>query len=139
MRTSFFSALALPAFFLNALAAPAAVDATIEKRQLADATSIVSQLYTNIQTYTGAINATAAGISSNSTALQNATAAASFITNVNAITALVTAATAETDLLAPVSGLVRRQTDTALAGLVENILLEVSGMLGTVVATLGHD
>jgi len=57
MRTLFFSALALPAFFLGAIAAPAVPEtAVVEKRQLASAYSIVDALYADIQTYTGAIS-----------------------------------------------------------------------------------
>lgn len=138
MKTTFFSVLALPALFLTSLAAPTAInDVALEKRQIADATSIVEKLYADVQQYTGAINATAAGLNADSSVLDNTTAAASFITNVNAITALVTAATAETNLLAPAGSVARRQTDTALAALVENLLLEISGALNGIVATLG--
>lgn len=59
MKTSFLSLLAIPAFFAGAFAAPA-VDSNnevaIEKRQVADAYSIVSSLYQDIQQYTGAIS-----------------------------------------------------------------------------------
>ncbi|KAK0879526.1 hypothetical protein LTR87_006613 [Friedmanniomyces endolithicus] len=127
---SFFTVLALPALFASTLAAPTAIpaDAAIEKRQAAAAYAIVDSLYTNIQQYTGAINETAAGISSNSTTAQNATAATSFITNIESITTAVGAATAEVKLL-PVASVVRRQTEAALAGLVENLLLELSASL----------
>ena len=138
MKSSFFSILVLPALFLTTFAAPTAInEVPLEKRQIADATSIVEKLYADVQSYTGAINATAAGLNADSSVVDNSTAAASFITNVNAITALVTAATAQTDLLAPVGSLARRQTDTALAALVENLLLEISGALNGIVATLG--
>ncbi|KAK0259005.1 hypothetical protein LTS09_006293 [Friedmanniomyces endolithicus] len=135
---SFFTVLALPALFASTLAAPTAIpaDAAIEKRQAAAAYAIVDSLYTNIQQYTGAINETAAGISSNSTTAQNATAATSFITNIESITTAVGAATAEVKLL-PVASVVRRQTEAALAGLVENLLLELSGALNRIVGTLG--
>ncbi|TKA83757.1 hypothetical protein B0A55_00067 [Friedmanniomyces simplex] len=133
----FFSILALPALFASTLAAPTAVaNAAVEKRQSADAYAIVDSLYTNIQQYTGAINETAAGITSDSTAAQNATAAASFITNIEAITTAVDAATAQVSLL-PAASVARRQTEAALASLVENLLLEVSGALNGIVGTLG--
>ncbi|TKA48176.1 hypothetical protein B0A54_01669 [Friedmanniomyces endolithicus] len=124
---SFFTVLALPALFASTLAAPTAIpaDAAIEKRQAAAAYAIVDSLYTNIQQYT---DETAAGISSNSTTAQNATAATSFITNIESITTAVGAATAEVKLL-PVASVVRRQTEAALAGLVENLLLELSASL----------
>lgn len=57
MKSSFFSILALPALFIGAIAAPAAApEAAIEKRQTADAYSIVSSLYSDIMQYTGAIS-----------------------------------------------------------------------------------
>ncbi|KAK1811572.1 hypothetical protein LTR12_014065 [Friedmanniomyces endolithicus] len=116
---SFFTVLALPALFASTFAAPTAIpaDAAIEKRQAAAAYAIVDSL-------------------SNSTTAQNATAATSFITKIEAITTAVDAATAEVKLL-PVASVVRRQTEAALAGLVENLLLEVSGALNGIVGTLG--
>lgn len=52
------------------------------------------------------------------------------------ITSAVNAAQAKVAAL-PVSKLVRRQTSTALASLVEDLLLEVSGALNNIVSTLG--
>ena len=153
---SFFSALALPALFLGALAAPATEPAnSVEKRQLSNAYDIVSSLYADIQQYTGAISmsplsshfqyqplttstdTTAASLSSDSSAVDNATAAAAYISNVESITAAVNAAQAQVAQLSPAAKLMARQTDTALAALVENLLLEVSGALNNIIATLG--
>ncbi|KAK3071052.1 hypothetical protein LTR53_009362 [Teratosphaeriaceae sp. CCFEE 6253] len=138
MKGTFFSVLALPALFISAIAAPVAAPETaiVEKRQSADAYAIVDSLYTNVQQYTGAINETAASLHANSTATQNATAATAFITNVEAITTAVDAATAQVDLLS-LSPLARRQTEAALAALVENLLLEVGGALNGIIGTLG--
>ncbi|KAK5720397.1 hypothetical protein LTR17_015034 [Elasticomyces elasticus] len=132
----FFSVLALPALFTGIIAAPVSSELSLEKRQSADASQIVESLYTNIQQYTGAINETAAGINADSSAADNATAATAFITNIVAVTTAVDAAKAQVDLL-PLSSIVRRQTEAALAGLVENLLLEVSGALNSIVGTLG--
>lgn len=62
MKGSYFSVLALPALFISAIAAPSTAPETslIEKRQNssaeASAYTIVSDLYTEIQQYTGAIS-----------------------------------------------------------------------------------
>ncbi|KAI7198683.1 hypothetical protein KC343_g8498 [Hortaea werneckii] len=141
MKISFFSVLALPAFFLGAVAAPSEVPETavVEKRQVGDAYSIVESLYSEIQQYTGSINETAAGLNSDSSLVQNETAATSFISNIEAITSAINEAKSEIDDLSSgnSTGLLRRQTDTVLASLVENLLLEVSGALNNIVGTLG--
>ncbi len=61
MKSSFFTLLALPALFVSTFAAPAAVPETavaeaVEKRQVADAYSIVQSLFAEVQQYTGAIS-----------------------------------------------------------------------------------
>jgi len=139
MRTALFSILALPALFISTFAAPAANPGAdlIEKRsETAEAYSIIDSLYSEIKQYTGAINSTAAGLSASSSAADNDTAAATFRTNVESITSAVHAAQAKVAAL-PVSKLVRRQTSTALASLVEDLLLEVSGALNNIISTLG--
>ena len=82
---------------------------------------------------------TAAGLNADSSLVQNETAAASFISNIEAITSAINEAKSEVDDLSSgnSTGLLRRQTDTALASLVENLLLEVSGALNNIVGTLG--
>jgi hypothetical protein len=70
MKATLFSLLALPALFVSTFAAPAAVPETavaeaVEKRQVADAYSIVEGLYTDIQQYTGAISEYAATLTLN--------------------------------------------------------------------------
>ena len=59
------------------------------------------------------------------------------IVQVKAITSAVNTANAKVALLAPASKLVRRQTDAALAALVENLLLEIGGALNGIIGTLG--
>ena len=59
------------------------------------------------------------------------------IDDIEAITTAVDAATAQIDLLAPASKMVRRQTEAALAALVEDLLLDVSGALNGIIGTLG--
>ena len=133
------SLLALPALFVGSLAAPAPAEVGLQKRQISSAYTIVSNLYDAVQQYTGAINETAAGLNADSTAADNATAAASFISNVEAITALVTSATTEVDGLAPETStkLAKRQTGATLAALVTSLLLEIGGALNGIIATLG--
>lgn len=140
MKFSLFSTIGL---FGLAIAAPAPApnaesSVALESRQSkeAQAYTIVDNLYTEIKQYTGAINSTAASLHADSTAAQNSTAAATFRTNVKAITAAVNAAKAKTDALST-SSKVKRQTDAALAALLEGLLTEVSGALNNIVATLG--
>lgn len=139
MRTAFFSVLALPALFISSFAAPAAnpgADLVEKRSEATEAYSIVESLYSEIKQYTGAINSTAAGLSASSSAADNDTAAATFRTNVESITSAVNAAQAKVAAL-PVSKLVRRDTSTALASLVEDLFLEISGALNNIVSTLG--
>jgi hypothetical protein len=137
MKTSFILSAVFSACFMSVSSSPIeVVDSSIEARQASEAYSIVESLYTEIQQYTGAINATSASLSSDSSAADQSAAAADYRTNVDAITAAVKAATAKTDALSPDSK-VRRQTDAALAALIENLLLEVSGALNNIIATLG--
>ncbi len=141
MKFSTISFLALP---LLAFAAPAPApvaaseveSAPVERRQIASAYSIVSDLYTEIQQYTGNINATAATITSSSTTHQKKVAAKTFRENIREITSAVRAAKKQTDALSPASK-EKRQTEAALAGLVENLLLEISGALNNIIGTLG--
>lgn len=53
-----FSLFALPALFLGAMAAPAAVDSSLEKRadKEAQAIAIVESAYSSIKQYTGALS-----------------------------------------------------------------------------------
>ncbi|KAK3671047.1 hypothetical protein LTR78_009008 [Recurvomyces mirabilis] len=135
MKFSTIFSLAATAAFASAAAIPTP-DAALEARQANEAYTIVEALYADIKQYTGAINATASGVSLTSSLADQSAAAASYQSNVEAITAAVNAAKAQTDALSPASK-VRRQTDTALAALVENLLLEVSGALNNIIATLG--
>jgi len=136
-----FTLLSTIGLFGLAIAAPAANadnSVALETRQSkeAQAYTIVENLYTDIKQYTGAINATVATIHSSSTAAQNATARASLKTDITKMTALVNAAKAKTTAL-ETSAKSKRQTDAALAALLEGLLTEISGALNGIVATLG--
>ena len=73
-------------------------------------------------------------LNADSTAADNATAATSIQSDINAITAAVTSATTQVQGIS----LVKRQTDVnSLASLVENLLLDVSGALNNVITDLG--
>lgn len=143
MKASILSLLAVPAFLFSttfAAPAPAAIEeaqpAALEPRQLSSAYTIVSDLFTEIQQYTGAINDTAASLDASSTTHEKKVAAKSYRTNIKAITAAVKAAKKQTDALEPAS-LKKRQTDAALAALVAQLLEEISGALNNIIATLG--
>jgi hypothetical protein len=84
------------------------------------------------------VDATAASLSSHSTATDNATAAAAFQSAIAGITSAVTDTTASVTKLSAKRHILARQTDHgALATLVVNLLLEISGALNSIIATLG--
>ncbi|GAB7348052.1 hypothetical protein MBLNU459_g6087t1 [Dothideomycetes sp. NU459] len=144
MRFSTIFTSALVGLSAHALSIPS-ISNGIEKRQTDSAYEIVSSLYTSVQQYTAVINSTAASLSSSSTAADNATAAIAYQEAVGNITALVQAATTQVDALdstslkrSSASELASRQvTADALATLVENLLLDISGALNNIIATLG--
>lgn len=138
----FITLLALPALILPSLAAPAPatvgeVETALERRQLSDAYSIVESLYSEIQQYTGAINETSSSLSADSTQHEKNVAAKSYRQNIKSITAAVKSAKKQVDTLEPASKRVKRQTDAALATLVSDLLLEISGALNNIIGTLG--
>ncbi|TKA62433.1 hypothetical protein B0A49_09323 [Cryomyces minteri] len=143
MKVSFISFFALSTCFLGVLSAPTVEANTdvVEKRQISSAYSIVDSLFSDIKQYTGAINATAAGLSSSSTQADNATAAAAYRSNVKQMTKRINDATKKVNALSKStpSNLEARQatSPTALATLVTNLLLEVGGALNQIIGTLG--
>ena len=84
-------------------------------------------------------DATTASLNSVSTAADNATAAASIQSAISSITDAVTASTAQVhDLHHGKRSLLERQASAnALAGIVTTLLLDISGALNNVIATLG--
>lgn len=112
-------------------------EVAVEKRQVADAYSIVETLYQDIQQYTGAINETTASLSNDSSVDAGTAAAASNRENIDAITALIQEATSQIDGLSVAKALFRRQTGATLATLVSTLLIEISSTLNGIVATLG--
>ncbi|KAF2090948.1 hypothetical protein K490DRAFT_62279 [Saccharata proteae CBS 121410] len=138
MKTLFLSLSILASLFLGVFAAPVVKFESRDAAEACSAYSIMNELYMEVQKYTGSINTTAAGINSDSTTAQNLTAAASFRSSVNGITSAIKDATIQTKSLRKRSLFVR-QEDTVrdLAGLVENILLELGGALDRIADTLG--
>ncbi|EGX45608.1 hypothetical protein AOL_s00169g214 [Orbilia oligospora ATCC 24927] len=132
-------------FFTSAAVIPAekAALAPIEKRavDLNTAIGIVQSVYTKVQVVTGKINSTVAGLSNPVNPVEGAAAALEFNTAITEITAIVTGGIAEINGAAsnPVSRAlaVRQATSTDLAGLVTNLLLEISGALNGILAVLG--
>ena len=159
MKTSIITLLAVPAFFTGIFAAPT-VDTTnavtVEKRQVADAYGIVETLYQDIQQYTGAISnvplpshhnttalttpqtdETTASLTPTSSLADRNAAAASNRDNIDAITALISSAADQVDGLSAAKMLFRRQTGATLAGLVSNLLIEISSTLNGIIGSLG--
>ncbi|KAK7718905.1 hypothetical protein SLS57_006015 [Botryosphaeria dothidea] len=131
----FFSAFALSSLFVGSMAAPVA-----EKRQdVGSVLTIVEGLFTQVQTYTGAINSTATNLGPLSTLQQNQTAATNYQSQVSELTTLVQGTVSKvTKLSGQTGGLTARQADaTAIAGVLSNVLLEVNGALNNVNGTLG--
>jgi len=143
MRTSFFTLFALGGLFASSIASPIASSADIEKRQTGPTAALVllDDLFATIQTYTGTINSTVAGINSESTAAEKASASAIVNQAVSGITASVANSAVSAGSLSAVKAraLQGRQatSTTAIAAAIEMILLELSGTLNGVIAALG--
>ncbi|KAI9811240.1 MAG: hypothetical protein M1827_005572 [Pycnora praestabilis] len=145
MKTSFTSLIALSGFFAGVFSAPTVEVAGIEKRQTSSAISIVSSLYATVQQHTGAINSTTSTLTSSSSAAEKAAAQASIQSAISSITTAVQGSTSQIHTLAKSNkrdvstGLeVRQAADTnELAALVEDLLLDISGALNNIIATLG--
>jgi len=141
MKVNFISIFTLSTLFAGALSVPTAEVETraIQKRAAIDqAYSIVQGLYTEVQTYTGALNATAKSVSSSSSASQKSAAVASAGASITSITKAINAATAQIKAIPKKRDLLKRQADaTALATLVFDLILDISGALNNIIATLG--
>ncbi|RAL62059.1 hypothetical protein DID88_002546 [Monilinia fructigena] len=72
MKTSFISLITITGLLGSVLAAPTIVE--VESRATGNATAIMSNFYTQVQTHTGTINSTLDGINAKSTTAQNTTA-----------------------------------------------------------------
>lgn len=132
---------ALGGMFAGALAAPAAnvESSLVQKRDNnTQAADVLVDLYANVQVYTGTINSTTAALNADSTAADNATASAIVNDAVANITAAVNVAIPNINALAKRALIERQSVDpTAIGALLSNILLDISGALNNVIATLG--
>jgi len=138
MKSFFVAAVCFFSIFTSVLAGPVAVPrnaAVSEKRQYDAELSILNGLFSQIQTYTGQINATVAALPADADDATKAAASAQVNSAVSEITGLITAATASV----PAASLLRtRQVSAAtIAELIGMILLELSGTLNSVIAALG--
>ncbi|MCJ1236590.1 hypothetical protein MMC14_004571 [Varicellaria rhodocarpa] len=141
MKTSFISLLVLASSFTSVLSSPTpeTFDA-IEERQAASPLSIVTDLYSNIKTYTGQINSTAASIHPASSQADKATAQAAIQHNVNSIASAVSASTKQIHAMPKLKAMKMKRSDptaAAIAAAVTELLLEISGALNAVIAALG--
>ncbi|MCJ1225884.1 hypothetical protein MMC12_002533 [Toensbergia leucococca] len=137
MKTTFFSFLTLATSITNVLSLPTS-DTGLVKRA-SDPMDIVTSLYSTVQTHDAQINSTTAAYKSDTTPAEKNAAADSIHSNVKSMTAAVVASTAEVNAL-PNRSLDKRQapaSTTALAGILENILLDIGGALNGVIADLG--
>jgi len=141
MKFSLLKSFALGGFLTSAIANPIAI------RQESSALTILTDLFTTVQTYTGAINATLATLSGNSSA-----ALSSVSTELTGLTSAISAATTSIQGLTPVSK--RSDISTALsaeikprqldptelaliAAEISLILVEVFATVSAAVASLG--
>jgi len=137
----FFTLFTLGGLAATAIASPVAAPNTgIAKRSNTDALNILDNLFTTIQGYTGTINSTTAGLTSQSTAADNATASHTVNTAVSDITTAINSAIADVKTLSTRKrGVVARQdaSPTDIALVIEEILEELSGTLNNVISALG--
>ncbi|KAI9748672.1 MAG: NEDD8-conjugating protein ubc12 [Chaenotheca gracillima] len=140
MKFSIFSTITLLGLSVGVLAAPTEVTRSVEKRApIDDAYSLLSGLLSEIKTHTGAINETAESVSPTSSAEDKSAAVASAGKEITAITNAVTSVTTQVKAIQP-AALAERQTAVtpeALALIVQEILVEISGALNNIIATLG--
>ena len=133
MKASFFALFSFLSLFIGAFAAPAQV----EKR--ADPTALITALYGQVQAQTAIINSTTAGLNSASTAADNATATTTIYAALSAINSAVVSTTSEVNALGASKRAIfaRQDETTALATLVEDLVLDISGALNNIISTLG--
>lgn len=139
---SVFTCLAIASSFAPlALAAPAPDNVLAKRLSPADEPAAIARmdtLFTDITRYTAVINSTAASLSSETTAADNATAATTFTSVIASINGLVVDATNDVPNLSK-RELVERQT-TPAGGLPAELALiieEIGGALNMIIATLG--
>lgn len=113
----------------------------LEKRapSLVESIAIVQDLYEKVKVYTGSINSTTSGLGDSPSVVESAAAAAKVNDAVGQITLLVNSAIAEINGASKVKRdiIVARQAPTDLAGVIVNLLIEISSALNNVIATLG--
>jgi len=146
MKFSLLKPLAIGGLLTSAIANPIAV------RQESSALTILTGLFTTVQTYTGAINATLATLSSTSSANDTAAALASVGTELTGLTSAIGAATTSIKGLTPVSKrsdisvalsteIQPRQLDPTelalIAAAISLLLVEVFATVSAAVALLG--
>jgi len=117
------------------------VAAPIEKRtvDLPTAISIATELYDKIKTYTGAINATSKGITPTSSVLDVTAAGAEIDTAILSLTSLITEYTSKISIPSKRDVIQSRQAATGgdLAGVIANILIEISSALNLAIGAIG--
>ncbi|KAF3937137.1 hypothetical protein ABW19_dt0206087 [Dactylella cylindrospora] len=114
----------------------------IEKRvpDLAVAISIVQTLYDEVKGVTGTINATVAALPDAPSLIESATAATKINDAVGQITVLITGTIAKINSAAKTKRsdvIIARQAPTDLAGVLVNLLIEISSTLNGVINALG--
>ncbi|PMD32338.1 hypothetical protein L207DRAFT_590629 [Hyaloscypha variabilis F] len=107
MKLSLVKSLAFGSLLTSTVANPIAI------RQESSALTILTSLFTTVQTYTGAINATLATLSSSSSAADTAAALSSVGTELTGLTSAISSATTSIQGLTPVSK--RSETSAALS------------------------
>jgi hypothetical protein len=161
MKLSLLSMLAVAGSFATALAAPAAApaeEAAIDRRQSFDALTLITNLGSQLQPYlndistasspssvayrvkneeplTRPLDATTAAITPDSTEEEKSAASAAIQSDVNAMAALVNAATATVPKSAKM--LVKRQSTTAIAQAIVALLETLSSTVNGIIAALG--
>ncbi|KUJ18535.1 uncharacterized protein LY89DRAFT_732094 [Mollisia scopiformis] len=139
MKFSILKSFAVAGLLTSAIANPIAV------RQDSSALTILNDLFTTVQTYTGAINSTLATLTSTSSAVDKAAALTSIGTEFTDLTAAITSATTSIKGLTidPVSKRsdeieTRQLGELALLGAaISLLLLEVFATIAAAVAALG--
>jgi hypothetical protein len=138
MRFSFVSVLALASSFVGVMSAPAQSPSDVVARQSEDLNTLIQNLNTTITPNLNSITATTKTITPDSTDAEKAAASSSITNDVNAIVTAVKAATAQVPAAAAGTlSKVKRQSDTALATIVANLIATISGVADDIVGALG--
>jgi len=140
MKTSLVSLVAFAGLFTGVFSRPTADAAEVDLvKRAGDPSPLIQSLYTTVQGHTATINSAAASLNSASTAEQNSTAASTIKSEIAAINSAVVSTTSQVKTLSAARALEIRQTanTTEIATLIEELLLDISGSLNNVIATLG--